>query len=337
MKECTQTANSFHYNYFFYGVDEDYIQALFGDLKKYPNVHFHPYGAGTRNPLIRTLFKIHWSAKLNSRVRLPFKRIWFRKMCSYDFKNDLPICYIFLGGQYIAGNSKLQNYIWARNPDNRIVIQYEDLIRKKNYKNFELVRASADYLVTYDADEAKDYHICLFDKQIYSPIQEPTQPSKFDYDVYFLGFAKDRLDLIHRIYRKLSADGLKCCFIICGTKPEDRIEADGIIYSQPIPYAKNISYLQKSRCVLELVQAGSDGFTLRTQESICYHRKLLTNHLSITKQSFYEPGYISTFSDETQIDTKFLTEPINESLFENAPDLSPDNYLTFLEQLLEEP
>lgn len=334
MKECTQEG-SFRYNYFFFGADDDYIQAIYGDLIKHTNVHFHPYGVGSRNPILRALFKIHWSAKINARVRLPLKRIWFRKMCSYDFGNENPTCYIFLGGQYVAANKKLQAYIYDRNPQNRIVIQYEDLISKKKYRDFESVRNSADYLVTYDAAEAEKYQIHLFDAQIYSPIEKVTEPTEFDYDVYFLGFAKDRLNTIHLAYQRLTDAGLRCCFIICGTKPEDRLEGKGLHYSEPISYAKNISNLQRSRCVLELMQGGSNAITLRTQEAICYRRKLLTNHTAITEQTWFDPAYISAFSKPEEIDTEFAALRINYSAFDTAPDLSPIRYLSFLESLME--
>lgn len=336
MKECTKADKQYRYNYVFIGADDDYIRAMYGELEKLSNVHFNSYGLDSKNPILRAVFKLHWSAQINRIVHLPFKRIWFSKMCRNKFRNDKPVCYIFMGGQYVGTNPKLRDYIRQLNPKNRIVIHYEDLISKKKYTNFETVRKSADYIITYDSLEAKEYGIKLFNLPVYSTIQAVTKAEAFKYDVYFLGFAKDRLDLIHSIYQKLSNDGLKCYFHICGVTPEQQIAGEGLHYGSPITYAQNISNVQKAKCILEVMQGGSDAITLRTQEALCYRRKLLTNHKAVAEQPYYSPEIISTFSDAEEIDTSFIQRPVSYSTYDNAFDFSPEQYLRFVELLIGE-
>lgn len=335
MKECTPADKQFQYNYIIIGADDDYIRAMYGELDQLPNVHFKAYGQGSKNRILRAIFKLHWSAKLNAKIRLPFKRIWFSKMCSYDFKNKKPVCYIFLGGQYIAGNPKLQSYIRSLNPENRIVIKYEDLIAKKKYRDFETVRLSADLLVTYDETEAEQYGIALYDCPKYSRLQEITEPKQFDSDVYFLGNAKDRLDTILAVYNKLTDDGLSCKFYLAGVPAEKQIQLPGILYTQGITYAENLKNVNQSKCILEICQSASTALTLRCSEAITYHRLLLTNS-GVRHTEYYLPAVMLSFEKPEGIDTERLKREIDYRAFAKSDiDLSPIQMLRWLERELQ--
>ena len=334
MKECMQTDKQFHYNYFIIGADDDYIQTMYSELDELPNVHFHPYGLGSRNPILRAMFKLHWSAKVNAKIRLPLKRLWFSRMCRYDFKNKNPVCYIFLGGQYIAGNMELREYIYKQNLENRVVIKYEDLIAKKKYRDFEAVRASADLLVTYDVAEAEKYKICLYDRPKYSRQQEVTEPDQFDTDVYFLGNAKDRMDTLLAVYRKLSAEGLRCKFLLSGVPAAQQKILPGITYISGIPYAENLKNINASKCVLEVCQSSSTALTMRCSEVITYHRVLLTNS-AVRNSAYYLPAVMIPFEKPEEIDVARLKQPIDYRTFADCRiDVSPVNFLCYLEEKL---
>ena len=328
MKECTP-ADKPKYNYIFYKVTQDYLKPLFVPLKKHPYVRVYDR-AFKGGSLLQKLFFFHFSERANRHIHLPLKRLWYKKICKQDFKDNKPCCYFFNGGKYLREAPELYDYIKKLNPENKVVVYFLDLI-EKTAGSIECFRTCSDAIISYDRGDAKKHRIDCFDEIIYGAITDITEPETYDWDVYFLGFAKDRLERIHRAYRVLTAAGLRCNFIICGTKPEDRIEGEGLHYQAPISYLENIENVKKSRCILELMQGGSDAPTLRTEEAITYKRKLLTDHLSAAPKPYFNPAFMHTFAEPEQIDTAFAAAPIDYAAYDDRYDLSPDKLIAYLE------
>lgn len=334
MKECTQGGKKRKYNYIIIGISSDFTKACYADLSNEAGVYVPEHASGCSGRIQRALFKLHWSVKLNALVKLPLKKLWFKQMCVHDFNNNKPICFVFLGGQYIAGNTELQKYIYSLNPDNRIVIKYGDLIAKKHYKDFEIIRNSADLLVTYDPIEAKQYGISCFKDRIYSRLLKVTEKDKFETDVYFIGYAKDRLDTIFNVYHYLTGHGLKCRFDLVGVPREKRKVLPGIEYSKGISYIESLKRVCSSKCVLEICQGGSRANTLRHAESIVYHRLLLTNS-DVKNSDYYIPETMIQFDMVDQIDIEAIKRPIDYMAFKKANiHFSPTALLDFLEDRL---
>lgn len=321
------------YNYVFYNLNDDYFKPMAIPLGQEDGVLFWSLGIGN-NKLCNLIFFLHWSKKINRIVTLPFKCIWFRRIYSNPFKNKKPICFVFAGGKYITESKGLRKYIFMKSPSNKCIVYCADLIAKKSW-DVEKVKQSCDAIVTYDPGEAEKYGIYCFDKPIYGRIKPLTQPEQFEYDAFFLGFAKDRLDTIRYTYKKLTDAGLKCLFIVCGVDKEKQLD-DGIRYQKPISYDENIQLVQKSRCLVEIIQGSSNSATLRTEEAIVYHRKLLTNHVRIAETDYYNPEYMSTFLDPDEIDIEFIKKPINYESFKEDKELDPVQLLDFFEKILEE-
>lgn len=338
MKECTredkQDSLITKYNYVIYKVTQDYAKPYFFPLRKHDFIRVYER-AFDGSPLLQKLFFLHWSNKVNRRIRLPFKRLWYKKICKQNFGNDRPCCYCFNGGKYLRESPGLYDYIKKLNPENKVMVYLMDMI-EKTVGNIDDIRGCTDAIVSYAASDAEKYGIYHFDGIFYGATVDVTELADFEWDAYFLGFAKDRLERIHRAYRVLSKAGLRCNFIICGTKPEDRIEGEGLHYQEPISYVENLENVKKSRCVLELMQGGSDAPTLRTQEAITYKRKLLTDHLSAADQPYFNPAFMSLFAEPEDIDTDFAAQPIDYSVFDDRYDLSPDKLIRFFESIWSE-
>ena len=332
MKECMQEDKTTKYNYVLLNFGGDYLEPVFHPLKNYPFVRLYSR-AFDGNWLLQKLCFLHWSAKLNRRIRLPGKRIWYRRLLKQSFTEDKPCCYVFCGGKYITEDPGLYACIKKQNPENKCVVFCYDLISKKQW-DIEKVRKCCDHIITYDPGEAKKYRIDLFQAFMYGAISEVTEPQTFENDVYFLGFAKDRLHQIHAVYHTLSDSGLRCKFLICGVPKEKQLKGEGLHYCEPIPYRENIENVKRSKCVLELMQGGSDAPTLRTEEAHVYRRKLLTNHLGLVNQPYYDCNNMRVFSEPDEIDVAFLKEPINYSSFDDSYDYSPYQLIAYLENLL---
>ncbi len=57
-----------------------------------------------------------------------------------------------------------------------------------------------------------------------------------------------------------------------------------------------------SNCILEVLQDGQTGSTLRYLEAVCYNKKLLTTNPRIKNYPFYDERYMKVFSSESDID-----------------------------------
>lgn len=319
------------YNYVFYNVGEDYLEPVFGVLNKYPNVK--TYGLAIKsNPLVEKLFFLHWSAKINSKIKLPLKSIWFKKMFDIDFGNEKPICYVFYGAKYINEHNGVYKYIKSLNPNNACIAFYFDLISKRNV-DIEKLKDHTDYIVSYDKKESEKYDVCYHETVGYAPINNVTTPTKFDFDVFYLGYAKDRLNKIHATYKFLINSGLKCKFIVCGVDKNKRLKDSGIEYSDPIPYNEYIKLLNCSKCTLEIAQGESTAATLRVAETQSYKRKLLTNNTIIKSQPYFNRSTMSVFFDENDIDLNFIKSEIDYTAF-NCDYHDPYRLIEYFEELM---
>ena len=115
--------------------------------------------------------------------------------------------------------------------------------------------------------------------------------------------AKDRLDLLHSIYKKLVYINKK--FFITDVPLYKQIPKCGIEYNNYIGYEKVLDYIMQSNCILEVVQGVQTGLTYRVYEALCYNKKLLTNNQEVLNLPFYNKNYIHFFEKPEDIDPGF--------------------------------
>ncbi len=337
MKECIPADNrAFKYNYVILFATGDYFKHIFGDFSKQNNnLKIFEY-AFESNTFLQTLFRLHWSYRINRKINLPFKRIWFRKIYKQHFERDLPLCFIYLGGNSIRYDGGLTKYIRKKSSKNRQVLVHFDLISKKCKYDYSIVRNKVDMAVTYDKNEAEKFVIDCHPMNFYTRTLPITEPAAFEYDAYFLGNAKDRMSQIMDVYYKLTGAGLRCHFLLANVPQQQQVNLKGIHYVRSISYEENLSFVQKSKCIVEIGQYGSSANTMRLSEALTYHRKLLTNCAAIKNDPCYIQENMLVFSDAKDIDINFLREPIDYRAFDDRPiDLSVENFLSFIEGILE--
>jgi len=70
----------------------------------------------------------------------------------------------------------------------------------------------------------------------------------------------------------------------------------------------------RGRCVLDIVQKGQEGMTLRPLEALLYGQKVLTNNISVKKLEIYHPSNIYVIEDELDFDeiSHFMSQPMSE-------------------------
>ena len=337
MKECTQTGKTspeLHYNFVFFFAQYEFFKVLIGK-ELYHSSHSRVYETAFDGPKwLQRLFHYHWAYRINRKINLPLKRLWFRRMYRQDFDNDLPLCFVYLGANGIRYDGGWTEYVRKRDPRNRQVIIHLDLIDRKICYDYSIVRNKVDLAVTYESSEAEKYGIHYFRGDVYSKLVEEPEHPVYQQDIYFLGSAKDRLPKILAVYRKLHDAGLRCKFMIAGVAPEDQVPGDGIEYTNGISYTENLQNVICSRCLLYLAQKGSSGITVRALEAIAYRRRLLTDCTRCDPDHFNE-GQLQIIDEPEDIDLEFFRRPFQPEQYEIKLDLNPMRRLYDIQDQLE--
>lgn len=323
-----------HYNFVFLYATSDYIYPMLGtELYNHPQVRVYKYAFNGPN-YIQKLFHMHTSYSINKKIELPFKQIWFKRMYKQDFKNSLPTCYVFLGGNTIRFDGGFLTYIRTKNPKNRIVVLHWDLISKKIRYDYDIIKRKVDLAVTYDKKEAKQYRIHYFQETPYSRILELPAHIDIKYDVYFLGAAKDRLEKLYEVFFYLKSYGVKCKFLIAGVPSNKQLLEEGLEYIDSISYRENIRNVICSKCVLEIVQEGSNDITLRAKEAIAYQKRLITN-CKTDLSPFFNAGQLIQFDTVSQINIRVIEQDLPREGYPILLDMDPLRRLYDIQEQLE--
>lgn len=152
-------------------------------------------------------------------------------------------------------------------------------------------------LSTFDSQDALQHQMELKEQFVrVFPVPEAMSPI---YDYYYLGAQKGREEQLHTLTTLLDSLGLKGLTIV----PTQR--------SEQISYRQNVDYVVQSRCLIELVQPGQTGITLRALEALFYQRKLITNCRAISSLPFYRPENILVWDcQDAAAIQHFLSTPI---------------------------
>lgn len=339
MKECMPEGkrlneDDLHYNFVFFFAGEDYWKSILGkELYDCPNVHVYQ-GTFEGSRFLKKLFKLHWAYRINCKLNLPFKTIWFHRMYRQSFPKKLPLCFVYMGANCIRFDGGFCKYVRKQDPKNRQVILHNDLISKKISYDYDSVRSKVDIVTTYDKNEAEKYGICYFQETTYSKLIPEPESTTYDCDAYFLGAAKDRLSKILDTCRVLTNAGLKCKFLIAGVAPEQQVQMEGVTYIRGISYEENLLNVIRCRCVVELIQEDSCDITTRALEAIAYRRRLLTD-CQICDPDFFNPGQLQVFTTPESIRTEFVEKPFSPKEFEPKLDMNPLRRLFFIQEQLE--
>ena len=75
-------------------------------------------------------------------------------------------------------------------------------------------------------------------------------------------------------------------------------------------YREMVFHTVNTNYVLEINQAGADGYTSRFLEAVMYNKKLITNNTFILQSKFYDPAKILIINN---------ADDIQDSFFDGAP------------------
>lgn len=219
-------------------------------------------------------------------------------------------------------------------PELKIVFYFSDLakvhpLRKEVLANRE--KYHIDLIVSFDRKEAVRYDM-LHSPLPYSLMEGIRTGRENEYDVCFIGRAKCRYQKILEAYDYFTGKGLSCCFFVI-TEGEKLSEIrKGIRYFRhAISYRSFLEYESRSRCILEIVQEGSSGYTSRVPEAVFLEKKLISDNTELLRDSLYGSGKIFVYTEIEELDPELLLKEDGRTYRQSDRDIFDVNwFLSFI-------
>ena len=213
-----------------------------------------------KNKGIRAIRKIHMS------LLLPFKEIWL-----YKWQNVINQYETIILAD--AGNTyNVAKYIHTRWPDKRIIIWYRNSVKAAQIKPEKINRDICE-LWSFDKTDCKKYNMS-YNPQFYMRNRKYQEKEK-DFDAFFVGQDKGRMEILNEMKRALDNEGLKNQFCIVG------------VNSKRLSYNEVLDYISRSKVIIDCKCDWQEGITLRPLEAMFYQKKLITNCLDIASAPYY--------------------------------------------------
>lgn len=254
--------------------------------------------------------RYYFSNTLNRLVDLPFKWMWYpyfhRKMMLDATENQVLVVY---DKNMLGCNKRFLVDLRKNYPNLKIVYVFTNIVKYSGAKINKFVthlKSYYDLVLAFDPMDAERYGF------EYSPLVYNADNKfinkRIDNQVFYIGTAKDRLQDILRVYKRLVELGIKCDFNIAEVNEKDVDNGIGIVFNKRRPYGEVLERISKSECLLDIIQGNSSGLTIKTCEAICYDKKLITTNAHVAEYPFYNPDYIRIIKDEDDITRDFFDD-----------------------------
>ncbi|WP_096387972.1 hypothetical protein [Hafnia sp. CBA7124] len=164
---------------------------------------------------------------------------------------------------------------------------------------------------TFDKDDASKFGL-FYHHQIYSQkiVDEyAINKEKSIYSGFFVGKNKGRIDKVKIISEIFINSNLKFFHHITRdhiNNFSDAVVKDCMLKDEDIAYSDYLDILINSECIVEIIQKGQSGLTLRALESLFFGKKLITDNTDISCYDFYHKNNILIIEKE-MITTRILT------------------------------
>lgn len=188
------------------------------------------------------------------------------------------------------------------------------LMRNSIFDNRFFIELSKKYLVySFDPLDVEKFHLRSMNQYIpKSNCASIVRPSTLNTDFFFLGLDKGRHEILHSLRHKLDGFGFVSDFIVKSPPHGILQKIKKWLLNDPthrmVSYEMNLKMVAQSRCIVEIMQRGQSGITLRTLESIFYGKKLLTNNKYILDSELYDKANMFYFERVEDIDEGALLD-----------------------------
>lgn len=241
---------------------------------------FERYSCLQKNILSRALFRTLYKSK---KIR---PKLFNKKLVDC---NDKTILVFDTAGRDFV------HWLRQNNLQNRIIVYFINTIRDP-----ELVKAYKEEkcdIWSFDPADCKKYQLQFNDW--YCTFETDNSVQK-KYDVVFIGREKTRRPILNRFQKYFEENSILYYFHV--THERNYPIVNPTKYKRQISYEQMISLEKQSKAMIEIVEPGQSGSTLRIMDSVFNNVKLITNFKSIKQSPFYDPNNIYIFDDSCQFD-----------------------------------
>lgn len=321
------------YYYVVLGSEWDVYRTIYSDLDSNESALYVPG--------LTSLYGKKLARYLNS-VIIRIKKIPLGRFLIYPLYIKLkritkPLCFIFFGNwvEYEVSLCFME-YLRKLFPHSRYVWFMQDIVEThpRIKACFTALYKKFDIILSYDFQDCKRYGLIYYPTGFSSIlIDEKGLPTS---DIYFIGKAKNRLKEIIKSFESFRNMGLKTDFNLVGVPEHQQVYPEEIHYIKGMSYLENLKHLKGSRCVLEIMQEGGSGFTLRINEALYFNKKIISNNKWLKNAPFYDKDNIIILNDELEMEDSFLekiknSKPID---YKYKEKLSPLRLLEFIDSKL---
>ena len=117
------------------------------------------------------------------------------------------------------------------------------------------------------------------------------------YDAFFVGADKGRVPILKKMGEIFQENNLEVKLIVVGKNKEQdsRISFQEENYG----YIHYLELLKNSRCIIDIVQEGQEGVTIRIIEALMYEKKIITTNKNLKKYEFYSEDNIFIWGERS--------------------------------------
>lgn len=245
------------------------------------NVVYYKYAfplSVVNNFLYKILYYIYSKrTKLGSIFRFLIRMVIGFFFCLDQEKKNIIILYDW---NPLAADKVFVDSIRKKYPNVLIVYVFTNIVKYTGAKTWGVIddlNSIYDVVYAFDKVDAENYNF-EYQPLIYSKEIQEEYSQNLETDIFYVGKAKDRLDIIHTIYKQAIEEGLNCDFNITNVPDNLKELKYGINYNNVLPYNEVIKRIKKSKCLLDVIQGESTGLTIKVAEAVVYNKKLLTNN-----------------------------------------------------------
>lgn len=203
---------------------------------------------------------------------------------------------------------KINNYpinIWSWNPISEYQSKYINLFKLNNAQ-----------IYTFDKHDANKYNIGLL-PQVYRSIT--SNNCSINYDFYFIGNNKGRIEDLDDLALSLEQLNLNGRIEILGNPNIYNIKSKSLYYLQSfISYNELLRRERESRILIDIVQSGQTGLTLRVLEALYMEKKIISNNHTLKTYPWYRKNNVYIIGENNEVALKEFVnanyEPVPEEL-----------------------
>lgn len=199
------------------------------------------------------------------------------------------------------------------NKNTRIVYWQWNILTESKARKLQLIRPFCE-LWTFDSNDAKKYRMKL-NTQFYDIKDKADFSNPQNVKTAFCACVdKGRYKTLSEIRKMLMKCSVKCDFVLVKEKgiPYASEDSDWV-KNKGITYKEFLKRTIQSDLVVDSVQKGQMGITVRVLEALFYNKKLITNNVAIKQFPFYSKAnvFIYGYDSESEFEN-FLKQPYAE-------------------------